>query len=277
MIKAANLTCIDESEKPVISDVSFAIHKNDRVAILSRDSELSTLLCHALAGILNRTHPAYQVSGSILYAGEPIEEIDSHERSSKIAYVPPFADLLISGVKDTVFGEVALSLELTGMEPDLISVKVSHILHRLAIHKLSDRDPDELSGGERHKVALAAMIVRAPDVLILDNPSMFLDTAGVNNLLSILRDYDGTIIIADPNPYIWAAIAGRFINIEKAGILVYDTPASLIHAIEKDAVQIDVPAWQKLLSILRLSLKVEKEATSFRSLFSLRTLSRHVQ
>ncbi len=277
MIKAVNLTLKDESEKPVVSNLSFEIYKNDRIAILGRKSELSTLLCHALAGILQRTHPSYSVSGSILYAGQPIEEIDSHERTNKIAYVPPFADLLISGVKDTVFGEVALSLELTGIERDLIHERVNRILQRFAIEKLSNRDPDELSGGERHKVALAAMIVRAPDVLILDNPSMFLDTTGVNNLLSILRAYNGTIIIADPNPYIWAAIAGRFITIEKSGIVPYDSPAALIHALEKDAVHIDVPSWQELLLMLRQPLIIDTEVTSFRSLGSLRTIIRAMQ
>lgn len=276
MIKAVNLTIKDESDKAVVSNLSFEICKNERIAILGRRSELSTLLCLAFAGILHRTHPAYSVSGSIVYAGQPVEEIDSHERANKIAYVPPFADLLISGVKDTVFGEIALSLELTGIERNLIHERVNRILQRFAIENLSDRDPDELSGGERHKVALAAMIVREPDVLILDNPSMFLDTAGVNNLLSILRTYEGTIIIADPNPYVWGAVAERFITIERSQIVLHDSPAAIIRALERDTLQIDVPSWHDLLLILRHRLKINTEITSFRSLFSLRTIIRAI-
>lgn len=276
MIKVNKLTCIDESDVPVFVDASFTVYSNDRVAILSRYQEPSTILCHALAGILHRTHPVYRIEGSIFYNDQSIEEIDSPGRTNSIVYVPSNADLLISGVKDTVFGEIALSLELIGMEPNVIREKVVQILHRLDIEKLAERDPDNLSGGERHKVALASMIIRRPDILILDTPSMFLDATGVTNLINILKIYEGTIIIADPNPYIWAALTDRFIVVENNNIVVINSQKELIRAISNHEIKSDVPSWTELYIKLRHQLQLE-ELDSTHCLAALRAVSGALQ
>jgi energy-coupling factor transport system ATP-binding protein len=273
MIKVKNLTCKEESGNPLISGASFEIKNTDRIAVLSNNQERSTILCHALAGILYRSYPAHTIEGSVYYEDQPIDTLDSHERANSIAYVPPDSDLLISGVKDAVFGEIALSLELTGTAPDVIREKVSHILRRIGIEKLMDRDPDELSGGERHKVALASMIVREPNVLILDNPTMHLDITGVNNLLTILRSYHGTIIIADPNPYIWSSVVKRFIVIVDTEVLIYDTSMELLRIIDKGENECELPSWTELYLKLRNQLNLKNELNSIHSLTALRTIT----
>jgi len=273
MIQVKKFSCIDESGSPVIVDASFTVHNTDRVAILSRSQESSTILCHALAGILHRTHPLHKIEGSIFYNDRSIEEIDSHERTNSIVYVLPNSDMLISGVKDTVFGEIALSLELIGVEPNVIRARVSHILQQLDIERLADRDPDNLSGGERHKVALASMIIRRPDVLILDNPSMFLDVTGVTNLLNILRNYEGTIIIADPNPYIWSGLSNRFIVIENEHIEVFNSAKTLIGALGNQIIPLELPSWTGLYLKLRDTLELNDEIDSTHCLPALRAVS----
>lgn len=277
MINVSELNCIDESGTPAIAGASFVIHRNDRIAVLSSSQERSTILCHALAGILHRTHPAHRIEGSVVFNDRKIEELDAHVRTESIAYVPPNSDLLISGVKDTVFGEIALSLELTGTGPDIIREKVSRILYRFSIEQLAGRDPDELSGGERHKVALASMLVREPEVLILDNPTMFLDLTGVNNLLAILRSYDGTIILADPNPYIWASLVNRFIVVSGPDIAIIDSPRELIRAIDDGRIHADMPSWGELYISIRNRLHLPADVPVTHSLAALRTIAGALQ
>ncbi len=277
MIKILHLTCTDESGNPVITDATFDIHTDDRVAILCGEQERATILCHAVAGILHRTYPAHHVSGTVYFNEQPIDKIETHVRTEMFAYVPPNSDLLISGVKDTVFGEIALSLELTGTEPDVIREKVSSILHRLSIENLATRDPDELSGGERHKVALASMIVREPDILILDNPSMFLDHSGVHNLLSILRDYHGIIILADSNPYIWTPIADRFLIVVDSSVNSVDSSDELFYQIKKGNLQIELPAWTDLYIKLQTHLSLPSNSKLTNSVNTLRIIARAIK
>ncbi len=258
MIEIQNFSCFDESAKPILDNVSFTIHADDRVCILSDNQEHATIVCHALAGTLKRTYPAHTTNGEITFKGNPVHTIESHHRSELIAYVPPNSDLLISGVKETVFGEIALSLELAGEKPSAIRDKVSDILRKLTIEKLAGRDPDELSGGERHKVALASMIIRKPDILILDNPTMFLDITGLNNLLTILRHYDGAIVIADPNPYAWASFAKRFIVIKQNEIRVAESPEDYIRAINSGEITSELPAWIALYRLIQQTHRLDE-------------------
>jgi energy-coupling factor transport system ATP-binding protein len=276
MIQVTKLTCLDESDIPVINDASLMISDGDRVVILSDSNERSTVLCHALAGIINRTHPAYRIDGTVLFRNQPIEVMDSNERSETISYVPSNSDLLISGVKDTVFGEIALSLELSGIQPQIIREKVSGILQKLFIGSLADRNPDQLSGGERHKVALASMLVREPEILILDNPSLFLDAAGVSNLLNIIRVYHGTVIVADPNPYLWAPIAQRFIVIRNSEVIVFNTVSKFIQSLLENTIHSDLPPWTELYLRLRNHIRFDTRIDPLKSLTALRTIARGV-
>lgn len=273
MIKINNLTCKEESGTPLISGASFEIQQNDRVAILGSDQERITILCRILGGILHRLHPAHTVEGSVLYNDQPVDSLDSHERTNRIAYVPSDSELLISGVKDTVFGEIALSLELSGTVPDEIRKRVSRILRRMGIGHLTERDPDELSGGERHKVALASMIVREPEVLILDNPSMYLDMSGVHYLRTILKNYRGTIIIADPNPYIWSDFVQRFILVEGTGISVCNSVPELLRISERGETEYELPAWIELYMKLRHDVNLKNQLNTLHSLPAVRAIS----
>jgi len=273
MIDVRNFSCFDEPENPLITNASFTIHPRDRVCILSSHQERATILCHALAGTLKRTYPAHTSDGVITFREKSVFAIESHDRTEKIAYVPPNADLLISGVKETVFGEIALSLELAGMQPEQIREKVMSMLKKLDIEKLAGRDPDELSGGERHKIALASMIVREPAVLILDNPTMFLDVSGVKNLLTILRHYAGSIIIADPNPYAWASFASRFIVIQKNNVLFFDSPQDFIQAIDSEKIKCELPAWIELYRHVRQTLQSSDVPSTLTSRFYIRRIA----
>jgi energy-coupling factor transporter ATP-binding protein EcfA2 len=208
---AINLSCFDESNAPLFGDSTFSIPPGGKVAIVIENSFIASLLCNALGGILARIHPAYRLTGSVLIDGTDILHMDIHERIKLVTYVPPESELLLSGVKDTVFAEVALGLELRGLPVDEIFQRVTDMLKKLQIDHLSERNPDELSGGERHKVSLATVFVTRPSTLILDNPGLFLDGPGLRSLIRILRNYTGTVIISDPNPLLWGAVATGFI------------------------------------------------------------------
>jgi energy-coupling factor transporter ATP-binding protein EcfA2 len=249
-IDVRHLHCYDENDALLFGDSTFSIESGQKIAIVTKNSFTASLLCHALGGIQSRIHPAFRLSGSVFLQNMDILTMDIHERIKLITYVPPDSDLLLSGVKDTVFGEVALSLELRGIPRVDIMSKVTDTLNEFGIFHLSDRNPDELSGGERHKVSLATIFVSHPSTLILDNPSLYLDGSGLRALIKIIRNYPGTVIISDPNPLLWGAVASGFIC-QTNRSFHYVESTSLVESILTGSWEIESPPWLDVLGRLR--------------------------
>ncbi|HQL23938.1 MAG TPA: ATP-binding cassette domain-containing protein [candidate division Zixibacteria bacterium] len=78
----------------------------------------------------------------------------------------------------TVEKEIAFALENAAVPPDVMARRVTQTLKRFSIAHLRQRLTAELSGGEKQRVALAAVMVSEPTVLVLDEPDSFLDEAG---------------------------------------------------------------------------------------------------
>jgi energy-coupling factor transporter ATP-binding protein EcfA2 len=270
ILSITDFNCENEKGDTLFRDVSFSVNARERIAIIGDRQELGTVLCYLCAGIAPKMLPAYSLSGIISYRKKPIEAYPSHDRVRRIAYVPANADLLISGVKETVFSEIALSLELRGTDPQIIRDRVKATLRAFGIGHLAGRDPDELSGGERHKIALASMVIREPEVLIMDHPSLFLDTSGVVHLANFLRSYPGVVIIADPNPYLWSSVAERFIILRPPEIMEVPSPASLLEELIAGRIHLDTTAWIDFVK----SSPVIPTGTTFNSLHALSVIKR---
>ena len=93
----------------------------------------------------------------------------------------------ISGVKDTVFEEVAYGLENFGVPVEEIVSRVTEVMKITDIEYLAEKNPFELSGGQMQRVALASVIVLEPDILIIDEPTSQLDPEGTESVFEIIR------------------------------------------------------------------------------------------
>ncbi len=249
-MNADHLSCKDENGSIIFEDTSFSIGNGSRTAVLSEDLFAASILCHSISGILPRTHPVYRLAGNVRIGREDLFSLTIQARVNRITYVPEHSELLLSGVKDSVFGEVALSLELRGHEPEAIGAAVDTTLKNLGIDSLRERSPEELSGGERQKVALASVFVSQPEILVLDNPSLYLDGEGIRSLISIIRDYRGTVIISDPNPLLWAAVVDGFLLMVRNRFIPCGMKEFIDKALSAHSA-IELPPWLDTLNRLR--------------------------
>ena len=122
------------------------------------------------------------------------------ELSAKIGYVfqNPFTQ--ISGVKETVFEEVAYGLENFGVPVEEIERRVVDVMQMTDIESLAEKNPFDLSGGQMQRVALASVIVLEPDILIIDEPTSQLDPEGTESVFAIiktLKEKHKTIILVE--------------------------------------------------------------------------------
>jgi iron complex transport system ATP-binding protein len=120
-------------------------------------------------------------SGSILYDGQDLLRLSRRERAGYIAYVPQdiqFGDLT---VYDTVLmGRMAYFGLRAGKEDEKITEEV---LNDMGLTELASRNANELSGGERQKIAIARALVQEPKLLIFDEPTGNLDIANEQLIL----------------------------------------------------------------------------------------------
>lgn len=103
------------------------------------------------------------------------------------------------GVAERVLDEVAFTLENLGYPATRIRGAALDALALVGAHRLAERRLDQISGGERQRVAIASALAAQPTVLVLDEPLGQLDHAGANEVLTLLEAWKGqrTVVVAE--------------------------------------------------------------------------------
>jgi cobalt/nickel transport system ATP-binding protein len=203
---------------------SLTIEPGSRVALLGANgSGKSTLLLH-LNGSL---HPE---SGTVSLGAEPQEysrsALRAWRREVGLVLQDP-DDMLMAG---TVLQEVGFGPLNLGLSQDEARAKVEATLNELGLTHLVDRPTHLLSGGEKHRVAIAAIAVMSPCVLMLDEPTAGLDPAGVSEVLDLLDrlHVSGTSIVLSTHDIdLAAAWASSIAVLHEGKVLASGEPALL--------------------------------------------------
>lgn len=186
------------ADEPSIRNVSLNIEEGKFYGIVGENGSGKTTLCAILRGFAPSFYQG-DIQGEVLIYGKPIGEYGG-ELATKIGYVfqNPFTQ--ISGVKETVFEEVAYGLENFGVPVEEIVERVEAIMKLTHIDSLAEKNPLELSGGQMQRVALASVLVLEPDILIIDEPTSQLDPQGTESVFEIIKmmkDKKKTIILVE--------------------------------------------------------------------------------
>ena len=211
-------------DEPTLSNINIQIEKGKVYGVIGENGAGKTTLCAVLRGFAPSFYKGVR-TGEVLYEGKPIEEYGP-DISAHIGYVfqNPFTQ--ISGVKDTVFEEVAYGLENFGVEESEIERRVVEVMKTTNIEELAMKNPFEISGGQMQRVALASVIVLEPDVLIIDEPTSQLDPQGSEGVFEIIRamkEKQKTIILIEHKIDLIAEYADEVI-VFKGGKIIANGP-----------------------------------------------------
>lgn len=124
--------------------------------------------------------------------------------------------------RKNVYENVAFALEVIENKPEEIRKKVMDVLKLVGLHKKARRFPDELSGGEQQRVAIARSIVNTPKVVIADEPTGNLDPETSWDIMKLFDEINSrgtTIIMATHNKEIVNTMRKRVIAIENGQIV----------------------------------------------------------
>ncbi|MGM8212246.1 energy-coupling factor ABC transporter ATP-binding protein [Virgibacillus sp. W0430] len=187
------------SDEDVLRDISIDFEAGKFYAVIGANGAGKTSLCNVIRGFIPHFYHG-DLRGDILIEERDIRDWELGELSTKIGYVfqNPFTQ--ISGVKDTVFEEIAFGLENLGVEVSEIRSRVSHVIQLLQIDHLQHKNPFELSGGQKQRVALASIIVMEPEILVIDEPTSQLDpqsTEAIFSIIELMKEKGKTIILVE--------------------------------------------------------------------------------
>jgi energy-coupling factor transport system ATP-binding protein len=177
MIRLEGVSFAYQVESRLLENLSFSIQRGERVCLLGRNGSGKSTLLRLIAGLLNPT------AGEIFINGVSTTD---HKRQRELRRQIGFIfqnpeDQIIS---TTVEADIAFTLENFGIAQDIMRREVGEYADRFELKELLHRHPLTLSAGEKQRTALASVMVVQPQVLLLDEPTSFLDYRGRQRLLA---------------------------------------------------------------------------------------------
>jgi cobalt/nickel transport system ATP-binding protein len=206
-----------------LKGVSLSIQKEEKVAILGPNGAgKSTLLLH-----LNGIHLPQQ--GVVRVGGKEINSDNERQARSKVGLV--FQDPDDQVFSPTVWDDVAFGPLNMGLERAEIDKRVADALQSVRMWEFRSRAPHHLSYGQKKRVAIAGVLAMDPEIIVLDEPTAFLDPSGQEDLFEILENLhrEGrTIIIATHDVDMAAMWATSIIILKDDQILAQGTTELLV-------------------------------------------------
>lgn len=210
-IKKVYTTRFGASKVQALSDISFSVEEREFVAIMGESGSGKTTLLNILAALDKPT------SGEVLLDGKPISSLTDKElsgfRRQNLGFVFQDFNLLDTfTLRDNIY----LPLVLAGdVSPADMAQRIEPLSQNLGIHKLLDKYPYEVSGGEKQRAAVARAMITGPRLLLADEPTGALDQKTgrqVMELFSELNAEGHTIIMITHDTHI-AGYAKRVVRI----------------------------------------------------------------
>ena len=209
-------------EKQALKNINIEIKKGEFWAVIGKNGSGKTTFCNMLRRFVPDFYKG-ELTGKITLEDKELKDYSQKELVQKIGFVfqNPFTQ--ISGIKDTVFEEIAYGLENLGLKKEEIIFKVEKILKMLEIEKLRDRNPYDLSGGQKQRVALASIIAMDPDILVIDEPTSQLDPKGTEDIFKIINlmaNEGKTIILVEHKLELIAEYAENILVLDEGEIIL---------------------------------------------------------
>lgn len=205
-----------------LDGVTFAVADGESVGVVGPNGAGKTTLFLCLTGVLPPR------AGEVRVAGLDVRDPAQRRR------LPRHVGVVFQNSDDqlfsaTVLDDVAFGPLNLGLSPDEARARVAEALARVGMTGQEDRVPYHLSGGEKRRVALAGVLAMRPGLLLLDEPSMFLDPRGRRELIALLGTLGGTRLTASHDLEMILQTCGRVLVLDR-GHVVADGEARAVLA-----------------------------------------------
>jgi cobalt/nickel transport system ATP-binding protein len=175
--------------KPALRNLSFHVAVGETIGLVGPNGAGKTTLFLCLAGVLSAQSGTLQVAGL-----DPRKPADRKRLPAHVGIVFQNSDDQLFST--TIGDDVAFGPLNLGLPANAVRTRVTDALAQVGLAGFEERVPFHLSGGEKRRVALAGVLAMKPEILLLDEPTMFLDPRGRRELIHLLQTLPNTKIIA---------------------------------------------------------------------------------
>jgi cobalt/nickel transport system ATP-binding protein len=234
-IRVTDLSYAYSGAAPALMGISLSIDTGETVGLVGPNGAGKTTLFLILCGVLTAG------PGRVLLAGlDPARPAERRRLPDVVGVV--FQDSDDQLIHPTVEEDVAFGPLNRGLPPAEVRERVTEALARVGLQGAEQRVPYRMSGGEKRRAALAGVLALRPGILLLDEPTMFLDPRGRRDLTSLVRTLPGTKLIASHDLDFVLDTCARVLVIDGGRIVADGPPAEVLaDAARMDRHSLEVP------------------------------------
>jgi putative ABC transport system ATP-binding protein len=222
MVEVKNVTKRYEGKRPVcaVQGISFRVEKGEMVAIMGPSGSGKSTLLNIIGGLGRPSE------GSVIIDGVEMTALDDNTltrmRREKIGFVFQFFNLLPTL---PAWQNVALPLHLAGVSRKEAKARAISGLEMVGLKERQEHLPDELSGGEQQRVAMARALILNPPLILADEPTGNLDSKTSQEVLSLfkrLQSQFGSTVIMVTHASQAAAFCNRILKMQDGQLVEPD-------------------------------------------------------
>ena len=172
------------AENKALDGINFHLREGEMVILMGRAGAGKSTLCRCLNGVIPKFQKG-EFSGDVQIFGESTAGKKIYELAQNVGLV--FQDFEPQLFSTSVELEVAFGPENIALPRTEIAARVEYALQTVGLEGFEERQPYNLSGGEKQRLAIASILSSKPRVLVLDEPTTDLDPQGRHDILSALK------------------------------------------------------------------------------------------
>ena len=253
IIETKNLTyTYPGASKPSIIDVSLKVEKGEFVLITGPSGCGKTTLCRCFNGLVPHFYQG-ELTGEISVAGEDTLKHHTYEMAKHVGLVfqnPENQLFALSVEKDVAFG-----LENIGVPREEMRKKVDWALNQTGIYDLRERSPHEISGGQQQRVAIASVLAMEPEIIVLDEPTSFLDPLSAEKIFEVIYELNKkqgiTVILVEHRLDLTAKYTDHLIVMDEGKVRFEGNPREILSTEETRLIGVGIPKATLLYQMLK--------------------------
>jgi len=238
--------------KSSIKDVSIKVEKGEFTLITGPSGCGKTTLCRCFNGLIPHFYQG-ELKGEITVGRFNVADHPIHELAKHVGLVfqnPENQLFALSVEKDVAFG-----LENLGVSREEMHKRVDWALKLAGIYDLRERAPYELSGGQQQRTAIASVLAMQPEVIVLDEPTSFLDPLGAKKIFEVIYELNRTlritVVLVEHRLDLTAKYANHIIIMDDGKVVLDGDPREILNSEEARLIGVGIPKATRLYHILR--------------------------
>jgi energy-coupling factor transport system ATP-binding protein len=219
--------------RKVLCGVDLSVGQGEAVVIFGRNGAGKSTLLRCLVGLLKAE------TGDVTFRGRSLEGLPVAKISQEVAFMPQNPDDLLFA--DTVVDELRITLANHGLNAEDLDRTPESLLEELGLQTVTSNYPRDLSVGQRQRVALAAVMVHHPALLILDEPTRGLDYESKRKLVAIWQRWLASgmgLLLVTHDVELAAEVADRVIVLNEGRVVAQGDPGDVLRAAPVFACQV---------------------------------------